>query len=56
MLYGQAQPGGFINLITKKPQGRYQTTATLRADTYDGDGISFGKKMAIPGSWIRPIR
>jgi iron complex outermembrane receptor protein len=43
VLYGQAQPGGFINLITKKPQRRYQTTATLRANTYDGAGISFGR-------------
>jgi len=49
VLYGQAQPGGFINLITKKPQRRYQSTATLRANTYDGDGISFGKKNGYTG-------
>ena len=49
VLYGQAQPGGFINLITKKPQRRYQTTATLRANTYDGDGIAFGKKNGYTG-------
>ena len=44
VLYGQAQPGGFINLITKKPQRRHETTATLRADTYDGAGVSFGAR------------
>lgn len=49
VLYGQAQPGGFINLITRKPQPRYQTTATLRADTYDGDGIAFGKDNGYTG-------
>ena len=49
VLYGQAQPGGFINLITKKPQRRYQTTAILRANTYDGDGIAFGKKNGYTG-------
>lgn len=49
VLYGYSQPGGFINLITKKPQGRAETTVELRANTYDGAGISFGHKNGYTG-------
>jgi iron complex outermembrane receptor protein len=34
VLYGQIQPGGFVNLITKKPQARQNTTLELRGNTF----------------------
>lgn len=34
VLYGQIQPGGFVNMITKKPQRTQVTTIELRGDTY----------------------
>lgn len=49
VLYGQDQPGGFINLITKKPQEHYETNVELRANTWDGAGISFGQKNGYTG-------
>jgi iron complex outermembrane recepter protein len=49
VLYGQDQPGGFINLITKKPQEHYETDVELRADTYDGAGIPFGHDNGYTG-------
>jgi iron complex outermembrane recepter protein len=49
VLYGQDQPGGFINLITKKPQAQYETNVELRADTYDGDGTPFGNDNGYTG-------
>ncbi len=41
---GQEEPGGFINLITKKPQAQplYELSAT--GTTYDGHGIGIGDK------------
>ncbi len=49
VMYGQDQPGGFINLITKKPQEHYETNVELRANTYDGAGIPFGRKNGYTG-------
>jgi iron complex outermembrane receptor protein len=34
VLYGQIQPGGFINLITKKPERHASTELDLRLNTY----------------------
>ena len=34
VLYGQIQPGGFVNLITKKPQANAVTSIELRGNTY----------------------
>ncbi len=34
VLYGQIQPGGFVNIITKKPQSSAQTTLELRGNTW----------------------
>src|SRR5690242_6617215 len=34
VLYGQIQPGGFVNLITKKPQATPVTSFELRGNTY----------------------
>jgi iron complex outermembrane receptor protein len=49
VLYGQDQPGGFINLITKKPRARYETNLELRASTYDGAGIPLGRRNGYTG-------
>lgn len=34
VLYGQIQPGGFVNIITKKPQAQAATTIELRGNTW----------------------
>ncbi|RHW18218.1 TonB-dependent receptor [Sphingomonas gilva] len=39
VLYGQNQPGGFINMITKKPEANQATRVELRGSTYAGHGI-----------------
>lgn len=42
VLYGQAQPGGFVNLITKKPEASAATVLQLKAATFDvgANGVS----------------
>src|SRR6185437_12039556 len=47
VLYGQDQPGGFINLITKKPQEHPETNVEMRANTYDGAGIPLDRKSVV---------
>lgn len=42
VLYGRAQPGGFVNLITKKPLSKKQGSVDLRFDSWAGGGVSFG--------------
>lgn len=44
VMNGEEQPGGFIDLITKKPQARpfYELSGTTTA--YDGHGIGIGDK------------
>lgn len=42
VLYGRAQPGGFVNLITKKPLSEKQGSVDLRFDSWAGGGVSFG--------------
>ncbi|HEV7137853.1 MAG TPA: TonB-dependent receptor [Steroidobacteraceae bacterium] len=44
VINGQEQPGGFINLVTKKPQAQplYELSAT--GTGYDGHGIGIGDK------------
>lgn len=42
VLYGQAQPGGFVNIINKKPKKAFGAIVDLRASTFDGAGMSFG--------------
>jgi len=34
VLYGQIQPGGFVNIITKKPEAQAATTIELRGNTW----------------------
>lgn len=45
VLYGRAQPGGFINLITKKPEAQSKALVDLRTSTFGGSGRSFGDAM-----------
>lgn len=42
VLYGRAAPGGFVNLISKKPSERAATSVDLRATSYSGGGVSLG--------------
>lgn len=45
LLYGSAgSPGGLINLVTKKPVDRQQTTVDLRMGTYMGQGVGAGDR------------
>jgi iron complex outermembrane receptor protein len=43
VLYGQQQPGGFLNIITKKPEGEASADLTVTGSAYDGAGISLSK-------------
>lgn len=51
VLYGQAQPGGFVNLISKKPESKASTQVQLRASTYtsglSGFGDTVGASVAL---------
>jgi iron complex outermembrane receptor protein len=42
VLYGQAQPGGFVNIITKKPKYERATSIDLRGSAFSGDKLSLG--------------
>ena len=48
VLYGRIQPGGFINIVTKKPQREATHQFKLRADAYDVDiGDTLGVTASI---------
>jgi iron complex outermembrane receptor protein len=44
VLYGQAQPGGIINIITKKPQAERANVLDIRSGTFFGTGPGFGDR------------
>lgn len=44
ILYGAAQPGGFVNIITKKPQAQSAALLDLRASSFSGAGWSIGDR------------
>lgn len=45
LVYGQtSSPGGFINLISKKPQEKRFTRVDVRGGGYNGNGVSFGER------------
>jgi len=46
ILYGRASPGGFVNLVSKKPQSTKSTQIEYSASTYAGSGLSFGSKFS----------
>jgi iron complex outermembrane receptor protein len=39
VLYGQAQPGGFVNIIPKKPSAVRSEELELKGTAYQGDGL-----------------
>lgn len=48
VLYGRIQPGGFINIVTKKPQRESSHRFKLRADAFDvGIGDTLGVTASI---------
>lgn len=47
VLYGQVQPGGFVNIITKKPQSSAEYSFRLRSLAYIGDGTEFGDTLGF---------
>ena len=42
VLYGQAQPGGFVNIVLKKPEEDRQFVLDVRGSAYRGDKLSLG--------------
>jgi len=42
VLYGQAQPGGFVNLNTKKPTAQRKSEVQLKGSTYWSNASRFG--------------
>ena len=44
VLYGQIQPGGFVNIISKKPKGAAATSVDLKGMTYSGDKLKLGDR------------
>lgn len=51
ILYGQVQPGGFINIISKKPEDYASTMVKLRTDGYSGNGASFNGTSGYTASF-----
>lgn len=49
VLYGEAQPGGFVNIITKKPQDSASGVIDLRATGFSGAGLSLGDAPGYTG-------
>ncbi|MEO5734115.1 MAG: TonB-dependent receptor [Rubrivivax sp.] len=44
VLYGQAQPGGFVNIVLKKPQESAEQLIEVKGFTYDFERSSFGNR------------
>ena len=42
VLYGQAQPGGFVNIILKKPHEERETVFDVKGMAFKGDKLSLG--------------
>lgn len=51
VLYGEAQPGGFVNIITKKPQDTPAGIVDILATGYQGGGLSLGDASGITGDF-----
>lgn len=48
LVYGSSgSPGGFINLVSKKPQEDYFTRVDLRGGGYNGNGVSLGSRPSF---------
>jgi iron complex outermembrane receptor protein len=50
VLYGQAQPGGFVNMITKKPLARTKSEFNLRLNSFSGNTLDVGDANGISAS------
>lgn len=57
VLYGRAQPGGLVNLITKRPQSTPLREIELRGGTFAGTGPSFGDRNSyrVDADFTGPI-
>jgi iron complex outermembrane receptor protein len=44
VLNGEEQPGGYINLVTKKPQPRSSVELSATGTTYDGHGVGVAQR------------
>jgi len=57
VLYGQIQPGGFVNLISKKPMAAESGELELKGTGYDGGGVSLGdaRGYQVSGDLTGPI-
>jgi iron complex outermembrane receptor protein len=57
VLYGQAQPGGIINIVTKKPQAERASILDLRGGSFFGRGPGFGdrNKYRLGADFTGPI-
>jgi iron complex outermembrane receptor protein len=57
VLYGQAQPGGMINIITKKPQAERANVLDIRSGTFFGTGPGFAdrNKYHLAADFTGPI-
>lgn len=51
VLYGEAQPGGFVNIITKKPQDTAAGVIDILSTAFDGHGVSPGDASGITGDF-----
>jgi iron complex outermembrane receptor protein len=48
LIYGSTNsPGGFINLVSKRPQENRFTRVDLRGGGYDGNGVSLGERPSF---------
>ncbi len=50
VLYGQSQPGGFVNINVKRPQAERVAEFGLRMSGWAGDGISVGDNSGYTAS------
>lgn len=57
VLYGKVQPGGFVNIITKKPEKERRNMIGLRSLGYIGEGTDFGDSLGytVSGDFTGPI-
>jgi iron complex outermembrane recepter protein len=57
VLYGQIQPGGFVNLISKKPRSTRSAELDVKGTGYDGGGLglSDAKGYEVSGDVTGPI-
>ncbi len=55
VLYGQAQPGGLINIITKKPQAERQALLDIRSGGTFGGGMNGRGKHHVSTDLTGPI-